>query len=404
MRRAVADPELGYADVHVMMVPNEFSPCRRPAYLALFATLWALLFGLGAAQVPADGLDPAAMPDDAVVGTTGSDPEALADRAVEMWLALEPTSFSDLAGLETEALCRELPALFAAPPPPSGTEVDLSDRRARETDDPDRRRYTYAAEIPPDRLDVVEVILMQDGDDWRVERVGFQMETSTGRDWLQTREAGIGFILFSLLIVGALARPTPIRRWLLGGRDALRAHPRVVRWTFVLGWAVVALGLFAGSQLPDSCEQAVVSVLSDTLEQVGATQALASGDLARTALVIFYQNFVVVTFTALFGSALLLGVPVYLLAGVSFLAQSTAFGLLGLGGFPEIVAILVLFVIEFTAYFLVVTGGGMLVATLAQRGFGGIGDGYRKLVSMLPLAGLLLLLGAWYEAVVLLGF
>lgn len=343
-------------------------------------------------------------PEGAVVGMRGEEPEALADRAVEAWLDLEPTTVSSLAGMETEDLCRELPALFAAPPPPSGTEVDLDDRRERDTGDAARRRYTYAAEVPPDRLDVVEVILVQAERGWRVERVGFQVDAAPGRDWLQTRQAGIGFVLFTLLVALSLARPTPVRRWLAAGGASVREHRRLVRWTFVAGWTIVFVGLYAGSQLPATCEQAVIAVLSDTLEQVGATQAIASGDLSRTALVIFYQNFVVVTLTALFGSALLLGLPVYVLAGVSFLAQSTAFGLLGLGGFPEILLVIVLFVIEFTAYFLVVSGGGMLVVTLVRRGFGGIGDGYRKLLSMLPLAGLILLVGAWYEAVVVLGF
>lgn len=335
---------------------------------------------------------------------TGDEPGALADEAVRSWLDTEPRPLSELSRLDAETLCRELPALFAAPPPPPGTDVEIGDRQERDTGSDDRRRYTYAAEVPPERLDVVEVVLTRDGQAWHVERVGFQIEATSGRSWLQSRSAGIGFALVTILVLASLFRPSPLRRWLSSGRDAVREHRRLVTWTMVLGWTVVAVGLWSGSRLPDACEDAVLVVLGSTLEQVGATQALASGDVARTALVIFYQNFFVVTLTALFGSALLLGVPAYLLAGASFLAQSTAFGVLGVGGFPEIVFVLVLFVLEFTAYFLVVAGGGMLVVSLARGGFAGLGVGYRKLISTLPWAAMFLLVGAWYEAVILLGF
>lgn len=367
--------------------------------------LLALAIVLASATSPARAQ---ALAPDAPIATTGptslrgDDPEALADEAVRTWLAAESRSLSELSRLDADQLCRELPGLFAAPPPPAGTEVDVTDRRERDAGDPDRRRYTYAAEVPPDRLDVVEAILVRDGDAWRVDRVGFQMPAPQGRSWLQSREAGIGFALVTLLVAISLFRASPLRRWLAFGRAAVREHRRLVAWTMLVGWGIVALGLWTGSRLPDSCEQAVLAVLGSTLEQVGAQQALASGDVGRTALVIFYQNFVVVTLTALFGSALLLGVPAYLLAGASFLAQSTAFGVLGLGGFPEIVLVGVLFVLEFTAYFLVVSGGGMLLASLVKGGLAGLGTGYRKLASTLPWAALLLLVGAWYEAAILL--
>lgn len=381
--------------------------------LAALLLVAALLSSAGLAQEnggapAADGAAPPGaetpLPEGPVVGLTGDDPEALSDRAVAAWLDQQGTTIADLTGADTEALCRELPGMFAAPAPPAGTEVDLDDRRARDTGSEDRLRYTYAAELPGDRLDVVEAVLVRDGDAWRVDRVGFQIEGTTGRTWLQTGMAAGAFGLFTLLVILGLARPTPLRRWVAAGLAAVREHRRLVAWTMGLGWAVIALGLWTGSQLPATCEEAVLVVLGNTLEQVGATQAVASGNIARAAVVIFYQNYVVVTVTLLFGAALLLGVPAYLLAGASFLAQSTAFGLLGLGGFPEIVMILVLFVLEFTSYFLVVAGGGMLVASLARNGLSGLGDGYRKLALMLPLAGLLLLVGAWYEAVVVVGF
>ncbi len=383
-------------------------PLVRSALLVAAVAILALAGGPARAQgVVEDPLISVTKPATVTTGPaslSGDDPEALADEAVQSWLDTEPRPLSELSRLDAETLCRELPALFAAPPPPAGTEVDIGDRQQRDTGSDDRRRYTYAAEIPPDRLDVVEVVAIRDGQTWRVERVGFQIETTTGRSWLQSPAAGVGFALVSLLLLASLFRPSPLRRWLASGRDAIREHRRLVTWTMILGWSVVAVGLWSGSHLPDACEDAVLVVLGSTLEQVGATEALASGDVARTALVIFYQNFFVVTLTALFGSALLLGVPAYLLAGASFLAQSTAFGVLGVGGFPEVLFVAVLFVIEFTAYFLVVSGGGMLVVSLARGGFAGLGAGYRKLISTLPWAGVVLLVGAWYEAAILLAF
>jgi hypothetical protein len=371
-------------------------PFARLARALGAALLLLLAAGAALAQAPAD--DPGLAPTE----LRGDDPADLADRAVERWLASESRTLADLAALDAETVCRELPGLFAAPPPPPGTEVDLSDGRERPTDDENRTRFTYAAEVPPDRLDVVEVILVRDGDGWAVERVGFQLAETGGRDFLQSRTAGIVFALITLAFLVGVARPSPLRRWLAFGAASVREHRRLVIVTMVAGWAIVGVGLWSGAQLPDACEEAVLTILGSTLDQVGANQALASGDVARTALVIFYQNFLVVTVTALFGSALLLGVPAYLLAGASFLAQSTAFGVLGLGGFPEIVLIAVLFVLEFTSYFLVVAGGGMLVATLVRGGLSQIGLAYRKLTATLPWAAALLLIGAWYEAAILL--
>lgn len=57
--------------------------------------------------------------------------------------------------------------------------------------------------------------------------------------------------------------------------------------------------------------------------------------------------------------------------------------------------------LELTAYFLVVAGGGMLLSTVVRKGLGAYGVGLRKLVSVLSIALVLLLVGAWYEAAVI---
>lgn len=333
----------------------------------------------------------------------GDDPAELADRAVDEWRTRSPATVAELSAMGAEELCRELPSLVAAPPPPEGTRVNLDDRQERPTEDDDRRRFTYSAVRPPEQLDVVEVVLARDGDAWQVERVGFQTADAGGRDWLQRPAAAWGFGALTLLVILGLARPSPLRRLVATGLAAVGEHRRLVIWTMVLLYGIAFLGMWTGTQLPEACESAVEAVLGDTLEQVGATQALQSGNVARAATVIFYQNFVIVSVTVLFGSALLLGVPAYLLSAASFFAQSAAFGVLGIGGFPEVVFFLALMVLEFTAYFLIVAGGGMLVVSLVRGGLAGLGTGYRKLFAMLPLTALLLLVGAWYEALIIVG-
>ncbi len=384
-------------------------------------------FGSGVAFAQGSDVAPASPPPAAggPVGLQGDDPEALADRAVTVWLDTQSIPLADVGTLDAETVCMRLPDLLAAPPPPSGTTVELEDRVERPADADDRRRYTYAARTPAGTLEVVEVLL-QDvaaaSDDaapgvrdpgaagaadaaagaWRVERVGFQAPTTPGRPWLQGRVAAWTFLALTGAVLALLVRPSPLRRALAEGRRNVREHRRVVVGTMLAFAAVVVAGYVAGAGLPDACDEAIAILLTDTLEAVGAVDALASGDVARTAVVIFYQNFVVVTLTLLFGSALLFGVPAYLLAGASFFAQAAAFGALGLGGgVGGLLAFALLAALELSAYFLVVAGGGMLLATLAREGLPALGAGYRKLFSTLPWAALLLLIGAWYEAILL---
>jgi len=380
----------------------------------LLVLAWAVLLagGVAAAQGGApDGVDApvvtAPSTVDAVVANVASAEEA-ADAAVRTWLARVPIGFDQLSSLDAEQLCRELPGLVTAPPPPAGTEVRFDDRVERPVEEENVKVFTYAAVRPVDQLDVVEVRLeLRDGQ-WVDTRVGFlsTTELSGVRAWLQTPAASWLFVAFTVLMVVMLINPaSAVRRWLRAGRAAIAEHRRLVLFTIIGLFGLFGLGVLTGSSLPDSCDVAVLEIVESAITSLGATAAYGSGDVPRAAATTFYQNFVVVTLSVTFTLSALLGIPGYLYAAASFFVQGVPFGLIGGGTAGELLALVVLVLLELSAYFLVVAGGGMLLATVARRGFGQLGAGFSKLLLMLPIAMVLLLIGAWYEAVIIiLGF
>ena len=404
---------------------------------ALFALL-VLAFGPGLAPAQPPAATPAPVPNTAELGhdTAGES----ADAAVREWLSRATTSILPSASLSAEEICRQLPNLVGSrAAPPAGTEVRIEDRVERASNDPDVRVFTYAAVRPLDKLDVVEVRLRRAetaaepatgtvpgaptepateprldtdaaasepgaAEEWAVEFVGFRstLELSGVRAWLQTPTAWWLFSAFTLLVlIQLLTRGSLLRRWLAAGRAVIAQHRRLVIITLALLYGAFGMGALLGSALPDECEVAIVEVVTTAVTSLGATDAYSSGNVARAAVTTFYQNFVVVTMSVTFSLAALFGVPAYLFAGLSFFAQGIPFGLVGGAGVLESVLILILLVLELTAYFLVVAGGGMLLATLFSPGEGRMVRAYRKLLLMLPIAGLLLLVGAWYEPIIL---
>ena len=337
----------------------------------------------------------------------GDDAEAVADAAVNAWLARPPVVLQELAALSPEEACRLLPEALRAPPPPAGTRVVLEDRRSLpHPDDAGRTAFTYAAVRPGDELDVVQVDLRRIDDGWVVERVGFRVtDDLVGvRAWLQTPFASTAFVALTLLVLWGLARPSPLRRALAQGLATARAHRATVAVTMGLLYAVFGLGVVAGTSLPPACDEAVLTIVEGAVQQLGLQQAYGSGDVARAAVVTFYQNFVVVTFSVHFFLTLLLGVPSYLLAVPQFFVLGLPFGLVLGASIVALLPLLVLLLLEFTAYFLVVSGGGIVLGTLFRRGFGAYPQAVRSAASLLVPAGLLLLVGAWYEAVLIVVF
>src|SRR5690606_20036320 len=82
-------------------------------------------------------LAPLALAQGQAVEPVAGSPEAVADAAVRSWLERVPVGFDQLSRLDAEQLCRELPGLVTAPPPPPGTEVRFDDRVERPVDDAD---------------------------------------------------------------------------------------------------------------------------------------------------------------------------------------------------------------------------------------------------------------------------
>ena len=359
-------------------------PVPRVATLALVLTLVATLLPWGSAQF-----------------ARGTDPAQTADRAVEAWLEQEPPELAQLSTLSPAELCEALPGLVTNPAPEPGTRVNLDDRRELAAEEEGTRVYSYSAVRPAGQLEVVQVTLVQEEGEWVAQQVGYRV-SSNGRDWLQQPAVAWIFVAFSLLVLYLLFTPSFLRGWLGAGIAVLREHRGVVLFTMILLYGVFALGVVTGSQLPDECEAAALTVVNEAISAVGATEAYGSGNVARAAAVTFYQNFVVVTLSVTFSLALLFGVPAYLLSVVSFYVQAIPFGLVDAFASAQVLFVIVLILLELTAYFLVVAGGGILLRTLIRNGFSALPLAVSRLALMLPIAMILLLIGAWYEAGILL--
>jgi hypothetical protein len=329
--------------------------------------------------------------------TQTTSPELLADDAVQTWLSSKRPDMNVLMAQTPAEICTQLPGFINNPP--EATKVNLQDRKELESTDANIQRFSYPAELPSGQLEVVEVRLKQNETAWEVERVGFLPQRASGRAWLQNPMVGYIFAGFSLYILFLLLRPSSfLRRWLKEGWQVIREHRRLVIGTMVALYALFGLGVFTGSQLPPECDQSILEIIDAAVSSVGATDAYGSGNIARAAVVTFYQNFVSVTLFVLFGTGLIFGVLAYLISGLSFYAQGIPFGLLAGTGFGQLVFVLILLFLELTSYFLVVAGGGIILMTVIRKGLKGFNEGVRKSALMLPFAMLMLIIGAWYEA------
>ncbi len=387
-------------------------------FVLFLAPLFSGVFGVVAAQTQPSGQNPP-RPDTTRLDT--SRPAVVADAAVREWLEREPLNPMALSGLEPEEICRQLPALIENPAPPAGTTVNFADRVARDAapavpgetepgtevdaaDAADTRRFTYPVTFPRDRLAVLEVTLTRRGGSWQAERVGLQqtLQPPTIPAVLQTPAAAWIFGALSLVFLYGLVRPSFFRRWLAEGWGYVREHRRLTIVTTVILYGLFGVGVLTGANLPPECSQTITQLVEQGVSQLGAAQAYESGNVARAAVVTLYQNFVMGAVVTTFGFAFIsFGLLAYLVNGLRFLALGLPFGFLTQADPVTLVTVLILIVVELMAYVLVTAGGGMLLTTLFRQGFGNFRLAFRKLTMMLPLAFLLLVIGAWYEAAVI---
>ncbi|CAN5600277.1 hypothetical protein BH24DEI1_BH24DEI1_05550 [soil metagenome] len=331
-------------------------------------------------------------------------PAAVADAAVREWLGRDEGSLMALANLPPAEMCQELLALTQNPPPPRGTRVNFDNRLESPQDEPGRRVYTYPAAVGEDRLEVVEAVLTQTNGSWQAEHVGFRASSPGPRlpDFFAGPAAGWAFVLFTALLLYLSFTPSFLRRWLERGLAVIREHRRLVVATVALLYGVFFLGMLTGTALPAECEAALVGIIDSSLQTIGVAEIAQTGDVAGLAGAITYWNF---TMGTLFTTLL----PAYLFALPAYLLNTARFYTLGIPfGFNLDPALLLLqspvILLELLAYILVTAGGGMFLVTLIRKGFGGYREGLAKLLLTLPLALLLLVAGAWYEAFLVLGF
>ena len=334
---------------------------------------------------------------------TGSDPAQVANEAVGAWLTAERLDFATLPGLSTEEACQMLPDLLANPPPAEGLEVNLEGQRELDTEEAGVARFSYPAALPSGQAELLTVTLVENEGTWEATSVGVQPSNQgpSFRDRLQTPLAGWVFVGFSFYILFLLVTPSFFQRWLAEGWGVIKAHRRIIIGTQIAFYGLFGLGMLTGSNLPQVCADAVLSFVETAVTSLGAVEAYGSLNVSRAAVITFYQNFGVVSLSLLFGSSLLFGVPAYLIGALSFYAQGIPFGLVGSINAANLVFVLILLVLELTSYFLIIGGGGVLLATIIKGGFGAVREAIRKLALMLPFALLFLLAGAWYEAVLI---
>lgn len=333
-------------------------------------------------------------------------PEHVADEALKQWLAQPAVAADQLFGMTPEQICQELPKLFQLGAPLPGTEVNMADRLRHETEHEHELLFTYPASSAGDRYDIIEVVVSQHDGTWQAGTVSYRagLNEDPVRSWMQTPTASLLFSVFSVLVLWLLFSPGKnILKTLLQQAGAvIKLHRRLVIISMVVLYGAFAFGAFLGSGLPAQCVDAVMGVLQQALTQVGATEAYGSGNIPRAATLTFYQNFGMVTLSVLFPLAMLFGVPGYLFTLVSFTAQGIPFGFISGAGPVELLTMGVVLVLELTAYFLITAGGGILLATVFRHGFRAFPLGFRKLLALLPVSLILLLVGAWFEATMLL--
>ncbi len=332
-------------------------------------------------------------------------PEQVANNAVTEWLGQERVSIQSLSGLPLDDACVALPQVLNSPP--EGLDVNLNAQKSvplqAETDAQEVIRFSYPASQPGDILGSVRVELVQAEGNWQLSSVRYfpELGEDAVRTWLSGPVGAIVFTLFSALIIYYSIRKSRFRALLTEGIGYLKQHKRITIFTIALLYGLFALGYVAGTGLSQPCGDFLTSLVQQSIEQLGVKEAAINADVMGLSAGIFYQNFTLGTLVTTLIPASLFAIPAYLFNGSRFFALALLFGYNGLGGFLGVILALILFLVELMAYILVTAGGGMFLMTLIREGFKSFRLASRKLFLMVPIAMVLLIIGAWYESLII---
>ena len=336
--------------------------------------------------------------------------ESVAKAAIAEWQETA-NNFSPQAYLDREDpaadICTDFAVIGTTPSLVQGMNINFEDPQEELTDiegvdgPGTMLRISYPASVG-DTTGQVQVILRSKNEgstpSWEAGRVRFGVidsATPVLPAFFDSPYAGWVFIAFSLLLVLSFFRANFFRHWLYLGWQAILEHKRLVIVTSVLLYGLFALGLATGLALPEECISMATELIVGNLSTIGIVEFLSSGDVIKTAAVTAAWNFVMGAFSTTFIPALLFGIPAYLVNALRFFGLAIPFA----GVFePALLLHLPTLIIELMAYIIVTAGGGMLLVTLIKKGFKALPEGLRKLWLMLPIALVLLVIGAWYES------
>lgn len=329
---------------------------------------------------------------------SGPDSATVARAAVETWQtrasAFDPFA---LATTSPEAACREFAAIGQDPSLVAATRVNFDDLRELSSSD-ERIVYSYPSVTGIDALGRVEVALTRQGDLWQAEAVRLQLDgMQVGLPGFMRHDAvGWLFIVLSGYLIYLLARPSWLRRWLTEGWEVLKRFRGIVITTIIALYGIYGLGSWFGVSLPD-CQLAVATLAVGGLDNIGVVDVLQDNNVPKLAAVITYWNFTQ-------GALLTTLVPAYLFAIPAYVINLGRFFVLGVALAPvgPLAALLPfhlpVIIIELLAYIIVTAGGAIFLVSFIRTGLKGYRTAVRRLLLTVPLAFILLVIGAWYES------
>lgn len=329
---------------------------------------------------------------------SGPDPAEVARASVEAWQARAADfDYVALALASPEAACREFAAIGQDPNLVVATRVNFDDLREVSREEA-RIVYSYPSVTGDNALGRVQVSVVREGDLWQTEAVRLQLDSlqRTLPGFMRHDAVGWLFIALTGYVLYLLTRPSWLRRWLTEGLAVLRQFRGIVIATIIALYGAYGLGSWFGATLPD-CQYAIAVLVGGSLTDIGVTDVLQDDNVPKLAAVITYWNFMQGTLLTTLIPAYLFAIPAYLINLVRFFVVGVALAPVG----PQ--AALLLFhlpviVIELLAYTLVTAGGAIFLVSFIREGLRGYRTAVRRLLLTVPIAFILLVVGAWYES------